>query len=209
MYVLSRVASLKDIHMKKTLLVFSALTFSSTINLVGQAQPSPGAFPSGGPGGGNGQWQGGSGQGAGPGSEEHRQKMMRIYDTNHDGVLDDSERMQMREAMQKRRMQERNQDLGGGAGQGPGAGGIAPDKPGQGFGSPPTQGGANGQQWEGRRQRMLQKFDANHDGQLDDGERAQMREFMQKRRMERQQQGGGAAGGPAPGGVPDDGLAPK
>ena len=34
------------------------------------------------------------------------------------------------------------------------------------------------------RQRMLQRFDANHDGQLDDSEKAKMRAFKEQRRLQ-------------------------
>jgi len=50
------------------------------------------------------------------------------------------------------------------------------------------------------RQRMMQRFDSNGDGKLDDNERAQMKAFMEQRRQQRgmmmnQGQGGGPAGG--------------
>ena len=94
----------------------------------------------------------------------------------------------------------------GGPGQGPpGQGG--PGAPGQGPGG--GFGGGRRGQWAGaqemtpeqkeqRRQHMLQKFDKNGDGQLDENERAQMRAFMQQRHQERmrqlQQQGQGGGG---------------
>jgi hypothetical protein len=104
--------------------------------------------------------------------------------------LDDNERAQMREAMQKRRMQE--QSAGGGSA------GSGNKMLGQSFGQH-GGGGEDSPQRQAFRQRMLEKFDANHDGQLDDNERAQMHEFMQRRRQEREQ-GGGGLGGPSGGG---------
>jgi hypothetical protein len=182
--------------MKKNLLVLTALTLSSAATLTVQAQPNSDGPPPVGPAThGN---PGGSGVEGGPGGDdarrqEHRQRMLQEFDTNHDGQLDDNERAQMRQAMQKRRAQKQGAGPGG---AGSGEHGIGQAGEGNGFNNP-------------RRQMMMQKFDANHDGQLDDSEKAQMHEFMQRRRQERMQ-GGGVPnamphGGP---GVPSNGSSP-
>jgi hypothetical protein len=57
--------------------------------------------------------------------------------------------------------------------------------------------GDDPQRREQMKQKMLQRFDANKDGQLDDAEKAVMHEQMQKRREQRQQ-GQGAPGNAAP-----------
>ncbi len=52
---------------------------------------------------GAGRQFGGSGGGNSPERQEMRQRMMQRFDANHDGALDDSERAQMKEAMEQRR----------------------------------------------------------------------------------------------------------
>jgi len=61
----------------------------------------------------------------------------------------------------------------------------------------PGIGQANGPEANARRERMMQRFDTNHNGVLDDSERAKMRAAFQERRqqmLERMQQQGGVAG---------------
>ncbi len=96
--------------------------------------------------------------------------MLQQFDTNHDGKLDDNERAQMQAFMRKRAEMRAQNDQ-------PGAGGN--------------------QQGEEHRQRLMQRFDTNHDGTLDDNERAQMRQFMQERRQEGQGSLGGPGAGPS------------
>lgn len=48
---------------------------------------------------------------------------------------------------------------------------------------------------EARRQKMMQRFDANGDGQLDSGEQAQLQQFKEQRRAQREAQGGGMSQG--------------
>ena len=52
--------------------------------------------------------------------------------------------------------------------------------------------------YERRRQEMLQRFDANDDGELDEQERTAAREHMQKRRAEREHRRGQGPGEPRP-----------
>jgi hypothetical protein len=87
------------------------------------------------------------------------------------------------------------QDQGGGNEQG-GPGGS------QGQGQGQRGGGANSAEREARRQKLMERFDLNHDGKLDDGERAKMKEFLEQRRQARQarENGGGQQGqGSGPG----------
>lgn len=60
------------------------------------------------------------------------------------------------------------------------------------------QGGQDPAKREARRQKMLKKFDANGDGQLDQNEMAQAKAFREQRRAQRQAQGmgNGQMGGP-------------
>ncbi len=175
--------------MKKDFLVLTALTLSSIATLAVQAQPDANGPPPVGPGTGGDDAK----------RQEHRQRMLQKFDANHDGQLDDNEKAQMRAEMQKRWQQRQ--------GVAPGLGdsnGINAQR-GQGLDQHGPGGGFNDQERQEHRQRMLQKFDANHDGKLDDNEKAQMHEFMQRRRQEREQGGGGFSGpggGAAPGGNP-------
>jgi hypothetical protein len=176
--------------MKKNLLVLTALTLSSAATLTVQAQPNSDGPPPVGPAT--------HGNPGGPGGDEdmgqeHRQMMLQKFDANHDGQLDANERAQMRQAMQKRWAQRQNAGPGG---AGSGEHGVGQAGEGNGFNNP-------------RRQMMMQKFDANHDGQLDDSEKAQMHEFMQRRRQERMQGGGDPNAMPHGGpGVPSNGSPP-
>jgi uncharacterized membrane protein YebE (DUF533 family) len=166
--------------MKKGLLVVTALSVFSFTNFSVYAQSGPGSYP-----------QAGKGGEGGP-RPEFKQKMLQRFDTNRDGMLDESERAQMKEAMHKRAMQEQG-----------GARGFSPSETPQGGGS--EKGGGFGMrefdnpQREQFKQRMMQRFDGNHDGQLNDAERSQMHEAIQRRRA---QEGGFGGGFPAGGGFP-------
>jgi hypothetical protein len=103
-----------------------------------------------------------------------------------------------------RAAQGQNQGAGQGAGQGPNQG--------QGLGQGFRQGGQGGgrgggqgltdEQRAARRQRMMERFDTNHDGVLDDKEREAMHQFRQQQRARWAGQQGQppGAGGPGPGG---------
>lgn len=178
--------------MKKSLAFYSILALSSFVSISAMAQGTGGSQPSFVPGGAGGPFGGGAG--GGQFSEERRQRMLEKFDTNHDGKLDDNERAQMHAFMQQRRM-ERMQAGASGNPIGSIAGntnGASPGNTSGNFGAGAGSGGPGGKlpSFEERRQKMLQMFDANHDGELDANEKAQMQAFMQKRRMERQQQGG-------------------
>lgn len=54
------------------------------------------------------------------------------------------------------------------------------------------------------RQKMMQKFDKNGDGQLDDNERAAMKQFRQERKARREAMQNGS--NPGPGAVPPPGA---
>lgn len=151
--------------------------------------------------------RGDGGAGGGEMSEQRRQRMMERFDANHDGTLDDSERAQMK-AAREQKMQQMGGGRGGnrmgmdGAGGGPGGrmGGLGGNMGqqggngmgggqglgGPGLGGPGMGGGMSDEQRQERKKRMLDRFDANHDGQLDDSERNQMKEQFGKMR-----QGGG------------------
>ncbi len=200
--------------MKKSLLVFTALTFSFIPGVTVQAQQDDANLPPSGLGTHNNQGGPAGSDGDDAQRAAHREKMLQMFDTNHDGTLDDNERAQMREAMRKHRMQQQNSEAGG-AGSGSAT-------QGQGFGQRGGEGGFDNPQRQQFRQKMLEKFDTNHDGKLDDAERAQMHEFMQRRRQQREQgegggfsgppldgaREGGAFGGPAPGGLRPSGGVP-
>ena len=79
------------------------------------------------------------------------EEMLKRFDTNHDGKLDEDETAAAHEAMLKEMMDRQN----------PAA--VSPNM-------------AGGQRF---RQQMLARFDKNHDGQLDDGERAEMQKYLQ------------------------------
>lgn len=162
-------------------------------------------------GGGHRQRGGRGGDGAGGGEmrEQRRQRLMERFDSNHDGTLDDSERAQMK-AARERKMQQ----MGGGRGgnrmgmDGAGTGGDIGQQGGNGMGGGQGMGGGRGmggrhgmgrgqgmgggmsdEQRQERKKRMMDRFDANHDGQLDDAERSQMKQQFGKMR-----QGGGGGG---------------
>lgn len=156
----------------------------------------------------SGKWKRLDGQGGG----RMRERMMERFDANHDGNLDDSEKAAMR-AAREQRMQKRG--MGGGRGIMPNSGGFVPPgapagtapaigEPGPGLGQPPGGGsgqgfgggqgmgrgmGMNDEQRQARRQKMLERFDANHDGKLDDAEKSQMRSQFGNRGF-----GGGGGG---------------
>ena len=172
--------------------------------------------------------------------ESRRQRLLEKFDLNHDGTLDDTEREKMRAAREEKIKQMGTDGGRGGGGKrmgldgagGPGAG-VPGSGPG-GLGAPGGPGGGDGansmglggaegmrhgmtdEQRQARRKRMRDRFDANHDGKLDDSERMQLREQMGKmgggggHRNRRGNWGGSAAdgnpGGGAPGGNPGGGA---
>lgn len=83
---------------------------------------------------------------------------------------------------------------GGGRGGGPGGPGMRGGGPG-GPGQPGAKGGGKGMTREERQQKMLERFDTNKDGQLDDAEKAAMQE---KRREQREKGGAKPKAAPAP-----------
>lgn len=109
------------------------------------------------------------GEGGRP-SPEQMKELMKKFDKNGDGKLDDGEKAAARESFMKMR---------GGAGA-PGG------KPGEGK---PGDGGPN-------REAMIKKFDKNGDGKLDDGEKAAAKEAFEKMRAA----GGKPGEGKKPGG---------
>ena len=128
---------------------------------------------SGAPGGGK------PGEGGRP-SPEQMKELMKKFDKNGDGKLDDSEKSAARESFVKMR---------GGAGAPggkPGEGKPGAGKPGAGK---PGEGGPS-------REAMIKKFDKNGDGQLDDGEKAAAKEAFEKMRAN----GGKPGEGKKPGG---------
>ncbi|MBL9081204.1 MAG: EF-hand domain-containing protein [Planctomycetales bacterium] len=122
---------------------------------MGDRKPAPG---------GDGKGPGGPGGRPNP---EQMQALMKKFDKNGDGKLDDAEKGAAREEFMKMR--------GGKPGEGkPGAG-----KPGE---------GGPG------REAMLKKFDKNGDGKLDDGERAAAKEAFEKMRAAGGKRPGGKPG---------------
>jgi Ca2+-binding EF-hand superfamily protein len=97
--------------------------------------------------------------------EKRRQEMLKRFDQNGDGKLDDEEKAAMKEAMKQERGPRGSGDIGslGGPGQ--------PDDP--------------AGRMDRFRQEMLKRFDKNGDGKLDEAEQAEAdkarAEFIQKR----------------------------
>ncbi len=115
--------------------------------------------------GGSGAPGGKPGEGGRP-SPEQMKEILKKFDKNGDGKLDDGEKAAARESFAKMR---------GGPGGKPGEG-----KPGEGGPS---------------REAMIKKFDKNGDGKLDDGEKAAAKEAFEKMRA--------AGGKPGEGKKPD------
>jgi len=137
----------------------------------GTDAPAPDSMPQSAPSLENrsGSWRRAGGKGGGM-REKMRGRMMERYDANHDGTLDDSERAAMR-AAKEQRMQQRG---AGGQLGGPGNMGAG-QRHGRGM-------GMSDEQRQARKQKMLERFDANHDGKIDEAERSQIREQMGKMR---------------------------
>ena len=154
--------------MKKHLLVPIVLGGLITFSLTTQAQDRPGQ---GGRGG-----EGGRGGGI-------REAMIKKYDKNGDGKLDEDERPSREEMQEFFRAQ-----LGGGQTR-PGG---SQTRPGGGQ-TRPGQGGRDAAPQQNMRDAMLKKFDKNGDGKLDEDERPS-REEMQE--FFRSQLGGGQGGRP-------------
>jgi hypothetical protein len=85
--------------------------------------------------------------------------------------------------------------IGLGSGPGNGAGFRQGGGNGQGLQQNSQGGAGQNDRSEQARKRMLERFDTNHDGKLDENERARMKEFMQQRRQMRQRDGGQGGGG--------------
>lgn len=133
------------------------------------------------------------------GQRPSREQMVKRFDTDGDGQLNEAERQAMRKAIQQRRAEhggKRGKRQGAGKeGRGPGVG----------------RGAGNQGDREQRRAQLMKHFDANQDGQLDEFERQALREAMNKRRaqqgsginpeakQERVRQGRGNAGAPQSG----------
>ena len=147
--------------MKKHLLVPIVLGGLITFSLTTQAQDRPG--------------QGGRG-GEGERGGGIREAMIKKYDKNGDGKLDENERPSREEMQEFFRAQ-----LGGGQTR-PGGGQTRPG-----------QGGRDAAPQQNMRDAMLKKFDKNGDGKLDEDERPS-REEMQE--FFRSQLGGGQGGRP-------------
>ncbi len=158
-------------------------------------------------------------EGQGP-SPERRAEMMKRFDKNGDGQLDDGEKKAAMEAMQKFRQNGGKPGEGGPAGFSPermkellakfdkdGDGKLSESEreaakaefmKNRGPGGPGGKPGAGGKPGEGpspeRRAEMMKRFDKNGDGQLDEGEKKAAMEAMQKFR-----QNGGKPGEKKPG----------
>jgi len=160
----------------------------------------------------SGKWKRMDGQGGG----RMRERMMEKFDTNHDGTLDDGERAAMRAAREQRKQQrgmagggKRGGLDGAGAGLSGGDAGATAGAALQGQGMGRGR-GMNDEQRQARKQKRLERFDTNHDGQLDAAEKSKMREQIGNRaggkHHRRGMGGGGAEGAPAPdatgGGLP-------
>jgi len=156
--------------MKKQILIPAFLGGLMSLSLTSQAQDRPGQ---GGRGGDNPR-------------EGIREAMLKKFDKNGDGKLDEKERPSQEELHEFFRAQ-----LGGGQGR-PGGGQGRPDG-GQGR---PGQGGRDAAPQQNMRQAVLKKFDKNGDGKLDEDERPS-REVMQE--FFRSQLGGGQGGRPGGG----------
>ena len=157
--------------MKKQILIPAFLGGLMTFSLTTQAQDRPGQGGSGG--------EGGRGGGI-------REAMIKKYDKNGDGKLDEDERPSREEMQEFFRAQ-----LGGGQTR-PSGGQTRPG----GGQTRPGQGGRDAAPQQNMRDAMLKKFDKNGDGKLDEDERPS-REEMQE--FFRSQLGGGQGGRPGGG----------
>ncbi|MGC3966481.1 MAG: EF-hand domain-containing protein [Pirellulales bacterium] len=132
---------------------------------MGDRKPAPG---------GDGKGPGGPGGRLNP---EQMQALVKKFDKDGDGKLNDAEKGAARDEFMKMR--------GGKPGEGqPGAGKPGAGKPGAGK---PGEGGPG-------REAMMKKFDKNGDGTLDDGEKAAAKEAFEKMRQRRRQTSGRQAG---------------
>jgi Ca2+-binding EF-hand superfamily protein len=116
---------------------------------------------------------------AAPGDDHpFRQRMLERFDANHDGKLDEAERAAAREEWKKRMAEHGGPD----GFHGP----DGPDGP-PGFGGPEGGPGRRMERMHHRmmkrwHEEMLAKFDANHDGKLDETERAAARKAGEEMR---------------------------
>lgn len=128
-----------------------------------------------------GQFGGGPGGAGGRPSPEMMKEMLKKFDKNGDGKLDDSEKNAAREQF----MKMRGGKPGDGAGK-PGEGKSGAGKPGAGKPGAGDQGA--------RREAFMKEFDKNGDGKLDDSEKAAAKEAFEKMRA-----GGDPGAGKKPG----------
>lgn len=120
-----------------------------------------------------------------------REAVLKEFDKNGDGKLDDAERKNMREMLQKRRQEARLKrfDKNGD--------GKLDDEELKAAREAAKNAGGNGPP-AARRAELLKKFDKNGDGKLDDEERKAMRAEVRERAKERRKGGGGEGGGGTP-----------
>ncbi|MBM3879402.1 MAG: HlyD family efflux transporter periplasmic adaptor subunit [Verrucomicrobia bacterium] len=150
-------------------------------------EPGFGGGRRGDPTGGEGGGGPGGGEGGGRRSRFNQEEVLRQYDANGNGQLDDDERQAMMAAFQAR--------FGGQGGQGRPGGQSGPGGQG-GFGGMGGPGGFPG----GNLQEMIKRFDKNGDGELDDPEREAMRETLREERSRNRPSSGAepGRGGPRP-----------
>lgn len=192
-------------NMKLAFLVAASILLSSGLYSPSNAQSTPadgntpgaGSIPQGAPDfGRRGGRRFGDGQDMGQRREQRQQRMLQKFDANHDGTIDDSERAKMRAAREEKMKQ---MGLNGTGGR---QGGRRMGMDGAGMGGPGGKGGMTDEQRQARRQKMMERFDANHDGKIDETERSQMREKFGKMGGGHRRRGGGNWGGAAPSGIP-------
>jgi hypothetical protein len=164
-------------------------------------RPGAGRGPGGAmrPGGPMGAGGPGGGQGMGMMSPQMQQQLLQKFDANGNGQLDPNEQQAAMQYVQQMRQMQ------GGGGQGMGGR--------QGPGGPMGAGGPGGGQGMGMmspqmQQQLLQKFDANGNGQLDPNEQQAAMQYVQQMRGAGGQGGGmrpGAGRGPGGAGRPGAG----
>ena len=157
--------------------------------MVGLAQAQPGEEPA---------------RERGPRNPEMREQMLKEFDADGDGKLNDEERQQAREVMRERRGGPGQQADRPGRGQGRGQGRGEGRGEGRAEGRGPGRGPGAGEGRPGRRpaerpdpNALFDRFDANGDGQLSREEFLKLSEAMPPRRGEgRPGAGPGGPGGP-------------
>ena len=113
--------------------------------------------------------------------ERERTELIKKFDKNGDGKLDEAERKAAREHAGKQRAKRReNGDTPPARGK---RGGETPPNKGKGRRRGQRRGGAD-------RAAMMKQFDKNGDGKLDDTERAALRKHVTEQRAKRRENGG-------------------